>query len=123
LTPVKTAQSLALLALSFDTGISERAAPKLIKAPTLEATEVKRPRRSDSPHATDSVARTRFNSFGSGPAIQAIEPKKTSAIPTTARSKTSPAPGKPSGKIEKADRSVSLINHNRLDCLFHRPNP
>jgi len=114
---------LVLLTLGIDIGIRERAVPKLIKAPKLEATEVKRPSRSDSPHITDRVARTRFNSFGSGPAIQRANPKKTSAVPATVRSKTSPAPGKPSGNIEKADRSVSFVNSNSVACFLNHSNP
>ena len=111
------------MTFSMDTGVIERTVSTLIKALRVQTSEVKSPSKRNRPHPTATVARIKVNVLTSCRAIQGNEPKPTSAAPATTRSKNSPTPGAPSGKIEKVDRSVSLVNHKSLDGFLTKRIP
>jgi hypothetical protein len=117
MTAVNTAEGCADETLNMGTGIRVRAAPKLIRALRVQATQFHSPNRSKSPHPTESAARSKINTRVPCQATKSVMPEETSATPTLARSNSSPKPGTPSGKIGKVDRSEKLVNANTLQRL------
>jgi hypothetical protein len=109
MTAINKGETLADATFHTGTGIRASAAPKLIRALQLQANQLNSPNRSNSPHIDKSVATTRGNTLTSCAAMKRIMQEYTSATPAVARSKSSPNPGMPSGKIGKVDRSVSMV--------------
>ena len=109
MTAVNTAETLA--AAMFNTGGKRaRAVPKLVRAVKVQTSQLNSPKRSSSPHITESVAKNRVNIFISCQERRSLTPAYRSVTPTAARNNSSPKPGVPSGKIGKVDRSVSMDN-------------
>jgi hypothetical protein len=109
MTAVNTPATLDDETFNTGRGIGARAAPRLIRAVRLQANQLNSPNKRRIPHIDASVATISVNSFASCPAIKWLTPGHTRATPAVARSKSSPQPGRPSGKTRKVDRSGSFL--------------
>jgi hypothetical protein len=70
MTAVNTAATLDDAPFNPGTGISPRAAPRLIRAVRLQANQLNSPNKSTIPHIDASIATISVNSFASCPAIK-----------------------------------------------------